>query len=153
MNNFARAKRREALLAILRDQPSGNQADLLRALRKRGVRATQATISRDLREIGAIRVRTGAGAFQYQILEALTPPATRVKLRTVFRDFVIGIKATGSLILVKTTPGNASGVASLIDHMSKPEILGTVAGDDTILIVVAGEEKRDDVERELRQLL
>jgi transcriptional regulator of arginine metabolism len=153
MNNFAKAKRREALRTILQEQPAGSQADLLRALRKRGVPATQATISRDLQELRAIRVRTGPGAFHYQILEGLTPGPARNRLRAIFRDFVTGIKGTGALVLVKTTPGNAQGVASLIDHLNKPEILGTVAGDDTILVVVDGEERRPDVEREFQNLL
>ncbi|MBM3311316.1 MAG: arginine repressor [Candidatus Aminicenantes bacterium] len=152
MNNFARAKRREALRALLREQPAGSQTELLRALRKRGLRATQATISRDLQTMGATRVRTGPGEFHYQILDALTPHVARSKVRTMFRDFVIDVRGTGSLILVKTTPGNASGVASLIDHLRKPEVLGTVAGDDTILVVVDGEKKRADVERDFQSL-
>lgn len=153
MNNFAKARRRETLRELLRERPAGSQADLLRALRKRGVRATQATISRDLQEMRAIRVRTEPGAFHYQIVEGLTPGIARNKLRTIFRDFVTGIKATGALILVKTTPGNASGVANLIDRMNDPRILGTVAGDDTILVVAGGEDQRAHVQRELQSLL
>jgi len=103
--------------------------------------------------MGATRVRTGPGEFHYQILEALTPGAALSKVRTMFRDFVVSVKGTGPLILVKTTPGNASGVASLIDHMDNRAILGTVAGDDTILVVVDGEKKRPDVEREFLDLL
>ena len=153
MNNFARARRQETLRALLREQPAGSQADLLSALRKRGVRATQATISRDLQEMRAIRVRTGPGAFHYQILDGLTPGVARNKLRAMFRDFVTKITGTGVLVLIKTTPGNAAGVASLIDRMNKPEILGTVAGDDTILVVVDREERRADVQREFQSLL
>ena len=101
----------------------------------------------------AIRVRTGPGAFQYQIVEGLTPGVARNKLKAMFRDFVTAIKGTGGLILIKTTPGNAAGVASLIDRMNEPKVLGTVAGDDTILVVVDGEDQRADVQREFQNLL
>jgi len=100
----------------------------------------------------AIRVRTGPGAFHYQILDGLTPGVARNKLRAMFRDFVTRITGTGVLVLIKTTPGNAAGVASLIDRMNKPEILGTVAGDDTILVVVDGEDQRAEVQREFQNL-
>jgi transcriptional regulator of arginine metabolism len=153
MNKYAKNKRREALGAILREQPSGSQTALLRTLRKRGIRATQATVSRDLQLMGAIKVRTEPGAYHYEILDPSVPDASRERLRIVFRNFVTGIKSIGFLVLVKTTPGNASGVASQIDHLKKPEILGTVAGDDTIIVVVDGEEKRSDVEREFQSLL
>ncbi|MBM3293674.1 MAG: arginine repressor [Candidatus Aminicenantes bacterium] len=150
MNIYSGAKRREALRILLQEQPAGRQTGLLRALRKRGFRATQATVSRDLQAMGAARIRTGPGEFHYEILDALTPGAALSKVRTMFRDSVLSVKGTGALVLVKTTPGNASGVASLIDRLRRPDILGTVAGDDTILVVVDGEKKRADVERDFQ---
>ena len=63
-----------------------------------------------------------------------------------FRTFVTGIRGTGQLVLIKTTPGNAGGVAELVDHLDRPEIVGTVAGDDTILVVVDAEGHRKKIE-------
>ncbi len=154
MNKHPAAERRRVLREILRDEPAGSQAALLRALRRRGRRAAQATLSRDLREMGAVRVRTSEGAFRYEVPAAgPTPGPPREKLRTLFRSLVTGLRGTGSLVLVKTTPGNAAGVASLIDALGHPHILGTVAGDDTILVVVDGEGRRRGVEKEFHDLL
>jgi transcriptional regulator of arginine metabolism len=151
MKKYTVAARRTAIRGILR-QGAAAQAEIQRALRKRGMRTTQATVSRDLVEMGAVKVRTG-GTFRYEI-----PPDTprtdyRERLRAAFGNFVTDIKGTGQLILVKTSPGNASGVASLIDALRNSYILGTVAGDDTILVVVDSPQKRIHVQNELHKFL
>lgn len=154
MNKNPTAERRRVLREILRDEPAGGQAALLRTLRRRGLRAAQATLSRDLREIGAVRVRTASGAFRYDVPAAgAAVAAPRNKLRTLFRSLVTGVRGTGALVLVRTSPGNAAGIASLIDALGHPHILGTVAGDDTILVVVDGESRRRAVEKEFHDLL
>lgn len=154
MNIYSAKERRRALREILRDEAAGSQEALLRALRRRGLRAAQATLSRDLREIGAVRVRTSSGAFRYEVPAADGPPAApREKLKALFRSLVTGVRGTGALVLVKTTPGNAAGIASLIDALGHPQILGTVAGDDTILVVADGEAHRRGVEKEFHDLL
>jgi len=154
MNKYPVTERRRVLREILRNEPAGSQTALLRALRRRGLRAAQATLSRDLREMGAVRVPTASGAFRYEVPAAGTPAAPpREKLRTLFRSLVTGVRGTGALVLVKTTPGNAAGIASLIDALGHPHILGTVAGDDTILVVADGEGRRRAVEKEFHDLL
>jgi len=154
MKNYSAKERRRVLREVRRDEPVGGQGALLRALRRRGLRAAQATLSRDLREIGAVRVRTPSGAFRYEVPAADAPPAApREKLKALFRSLVTGVRGTSALVLVKTTPGNAAGIASLIDALGHPRILGTVAGDDTILVVADGEAHRRAVEKELHDLL
>ena len=154
MDKYPAAERRRILREILRDEPAGGQTALLRALRRRGLRAAQATLSRDLREIGAVRVRTASGAFRYDVPAAAAPPAPPLeKLRTLFRSLVTGVRGTGALVLVKTSPGNAAGIAALVDALGHPHILGTVAGDDTILVVVENEDRRRSVEKEFHDLL
>ena len=154
MDKYPAAERRRILREILRDEPAGGQTALLRALRRRGLRAAQATLSRDLREIGAVRVRTASGAFRYDVPTAAAPPAPPLeKLRTLFRSLVTGVRGTGALVLVKTSPGNAAGIASLVDALGHPHILGTVAGDDTVLVVVENEDRRRSVEKEFHDLL
>ncbi len=158
MNKNTKKNRHAAIRDLLATRRLGDQAELQKALRKRGFPATQATVSRDIREMGVVKVQVGPGQFAYQApaAEAGTPPsleAARKRLALLFRDFVIGVSGTSHLVLVKTTPGNAGGVASLIDGFRRPGILGTVAGDDTILIVIDTEPRRVEVERELRALL
>ncbi len=130
-----------------------DQSLILREMRKRGIRTTQATISRDLREMGYVKVQIGPGASRYEVFDPSARGGLRERLKVLFRSFVVEIQGTGQLLLVKTSPGNANGVASLIDSLRKEEILGTIAGDDTLLIVAASEEKRKDVEREFSSML
>jgi transcriptional regulator of arginine metabolism len=158
MNKNTKHNRQAALRELLSSRRIGDQRELQAALRKRGFPATQATVSRDIREMGIVKIQVGPGHFAYQTpaAEAAAPPsleAARKRLALLFRDFVVGINGTSHLVLVKTTPGNAGGVASLIDGLRRPGILGTVAGDDTILIVVDTEVRRTEVERDLRALL
>ncbi len=153
MNKYTKSSRRETLRAVLAETVIGSQAALLRELGKRGFRVTQATVSRDLREMGVVRVRTSGGGFRYERIETPNPVNALDRLRALSRTAIRSIKGTGSLILVKTVPGGAAGIASLIDGLERPEILGTVAGDDTILIVVNNEEKRTHVEKTFRDLL
>ena len=156
MNKYTIAERRTALREVLSGEPIGDQDRLRAALRKRGFRTTQATISRDLREMGVVKTPVGPGAFAYRLpsasLEA-SPAAVANRLRSLFREFVVDVKGASNLIVIKTRPGDANAVASLIDASAKPGVLGTVAGDDTILVVVNNEKRRAEAEREFRALL
>lgn len=158
MNKYTKKARHQAVRDILDGGRIGDQAQLRAALRKRGFPATQATISRDIRELGVVKAPAGPGRSVYQSPAAApaAPPslaAARKRLALLFRDFVLSVDGASHLIVVKTTPGNASGVASLIDGFRQPGVLGTVAGDDTILIVADTEARRADFQRELRALL
>ncbi len=158
MNKYTKKSRHEALRDILAGGAVGDQAELRTALRKRGFPATQATISRDVRELGVVKTPAGPGRSVYRIPAPGAPgrpslDAARKRLALLFRDFVVGVEGPSHLIVVTTPPGNASGVASLIDGFQHPGVLGTVAGDDTILIVADGEARRAEFQRELRALL
>ncbi|MCX6560047.1 MAG: arginine repressor, partial [Candidatus Aminicenantes bacterium] len=120
MHKNTKHNRQAALRELLSSRRIGDQKELQAALRKRGFPATQATVSRDIREMGIIKIQVGPGHFAYQTpaAESVAQPsleAARKRLALLFRDFVVGINGTSHLVLVKTTPGNAGGVASLID--------------------------------------
>lgn len=155
MNKYTdhRKARRALLKEIVGRAGAADQGRLLRELRSRGVRTTQATISRDLQGMGFVKVRTGPGAYRYEPFDPAAGGGPLARLKVLFRNFVVEIKGTGQLVLVKTSPGNANGVASLIDALRRPGILGTVAGDDTILVVTAGGRQRKDIQHELESLL
>ena len=144
--------RQQTLRSILDAGVTGDQTHLLTALGERGISTTQATISRDLREMGYVKVTLGPGMVRYEIMDNTDPGDLLARLRILFETFVIDICSTGNLLLVKTTPGNANGVASLIDTLRRPEILGTVAGDDTILVVIDSVENCLNMEQEFRAL-
>ena len=152
MNNISKEKRQQLLREIISGRGPGDQHHLLMELKKHGVATTQATISRDLHEMGFIRVRMETGVYRYEYFEKMSNAALWQRLKILFTNFLTGIKSTGNLILLKTSPGNANGIASLIDGLQREEILGTVAGDDTVLVIIDNAGNRKNVEKEFTQL-
>jgi transcriptional regulator of arginine metabolism len=153
MNNITKVKRQQLLRKIISERGSGDQHHLLMEFKKNGVATTQATISRDLHEMGFIRVRMETGVYRYEYFEKMSNDAIWQRLKILFTNFLSGIKSTGNLILLKTSPGNANGIASLVDGLQREEILGTVAGDDTVLVIIDNARNRKKVEKEFAQLL
>ncbi len=152
MNKYTKEQRQQLLKRIIGEQAIGDQGHLLDALKSHGADATQATVSRDLREMGVSKIRAENGVFKYQVMEKVPGDVIRRKLKVLFENFLVEIKSTNNLLLLKTSPGNANGVGSFIDRLERPELLGTVAGDDTILAVVDTVENREKIEKEFRQL-
>lgn len=153
MNEHTKKERQHVLRDIIAGQEIGDQPHLLIELKKRGIEATQATISRDLQEMGVAKVRIKSGVYKYEVIENVPGEVIWDKLKVLFDNFVVDIKSTNNLILVKTSPGNANGVGSFIDRLGLPEILGTVAGDDTILVVVDTAENSRNIKNDFQQLL
>jgi transcriptional regulator of arginine metabolism len=153
MKKNTKKRRQQALRVIILEKGVGDQQHLLDAMIEKGFPTTQATISRDLQEMGFVKIRVGPGEHKYELLEKVSKEVIWERLRVLFHNFVTDVKSTKNLVLIKTSPGNANGVASLIDSLARPEILGTVAGDDTILVVVDSEKNRAKVENTFRRLL
>ena len=153
MNTYTKEKRRQVLRDIVAKHGIGDQHHLQTELSRRGIDTTQATISRDLQDMGYVKVRLDSGAYRYDLYEKTPEDSVGPRLKVLFKNFVTEIKSTETLVLVKTSPGNANGVASLIDALRREEILGTVAGDDTILVVVDTREHRKVVVRSFEELL
>jgi transcriptional regulator of arginine metabolism len=153
MSEYTKKERQQVIREMIGRQDIGDQPQLLEELKKRGYEATQATISRDLQEMGVAKVRIKAGVYKYEVIDKVSNEVIWDKLKVLFDNFVVDIKSTGNLILVKTSPGNANGVGSFIDRLDRPEILGTIAGDDTILVVVDTEENSRTVEADFNTLL
>lgn len=119
---------------ILAGGDISSQQALLRKLRSKGFRCTQATLSRDLRQLGAGRISDGAGGYRYSLPD--TPSSGQhEKNRIQVLPAVIDIVDAKGLIVIRTLPGNANNTAFFIDNASRYEIAGTIAGDDTILII------------------
>jgi transcriptional regulator of arginine metabolism len=98
-------------------------------------------------------VRVEAGRYRYEILKKASESDLKDQLRVVFDNFVNQIKSTNNMIVIKTISGNANRVAVIIDRLGLPEILGTIAGDDTILIVIDTDENRKRIENEFVNIL
>ncbi len=135
---LGKTQRQHRIRMLLADQAVSSQAQLVELLADEGVTATQATVSRDLEDLGAIKVRVGGGEVVYAIPELPTEQvAPSDHLRRVLGDWVVEIASSGNLIVLRTPPGSAHVVASAIDRTGIEHVIGTVAGDDTLLLVVA----------------
>lgn len=136
----AKPQRQHRIAKLLAEQAVTSQAHLVELLAAEGVQATQATVSRDLDDLGAIKVRVAGGDTVYAIPELPTEQrAPEDHLRRVFGDWVVEVAHSGNLVVLRTPPGSAHVVGSALDRAGLPDVLGTVAGDDTLFVVVAEE--------------
>jgi len=133
-----KTQRQHRIARLLEQQDVTSQARLVELLAADEISATQATVSRDLEDLGAIKVRVRGGEPVYAIPEL---PAERVApedhLRRVLGDWVVEVASSGPLVVLRTPPGSAHVVGSALDRADPPEIVGTVAGDDTLLVVAS----------------
>ncbi|MBD0293125.1 MAG: arginine repressor [Jiangellaceae bacterium] len=138
-----RTARLRRIAEILEREPVRSQTELAGLLRADGIAVTQGTLSRDLDELGAVKVRDGAGDLVYALpgeggdrsVRAGERTALDARLVRVCEEVLVSARASGNLIVLRTPPGAAQYLASAIDHADRPEILGTIAGDDTVLVV------------------
>jgi transcriptional regulator of arginine metabolism len=138
-----RAVRQARIVSMLAEQPVGSQGELARLLAQAGIRVTQATLSRDLEELGAMKMRSpDGGQSRYLIPEDGAPLAARrlddappQRLVRLLSELLVSADASGNVVLLRTPPGASNFLASALDRAGLPEVLGTVAGDDTILVV------------------
>jgi len=128
-------RRRDAVARIIRSRRIATQEELLSALSHAGFRATQATLSRDLARLGARRVSRPEGGTVYELEDGAGSGHGLGALRGVVAE----ITANASLVVIRTHPGSAPAIARAIDLAQIPEVLGTIAGDDTIFVAPAGE--------------
>ena len=134
---MTKTQRQHRIAQLLSDAAVTSQAQLVALLRAEGIAATQATVSRDLVELGAVKVRGSDGRRTLSLPTHSVPgPAAPDHLRRVLAEWVVDVSSAGPLVVVKTPPGCAHVVASALDRGLVAATLGTVAGDDTILVVV-----------------
>lgn len=143
----AKQQRQRLIADWLRKHRISSQEELVARLDLAGVAATQATVSRDLEELGAVRVRQAGGA-HYRLPERAANDAG--ELDRLLADWVTDIIAAGPLVVVRTPPGSANLVASALDAAGLPEVAGTIAGDDTIFLALVDGAVPGAVARGLR---
>ncbi|HEY8552371.1 MAG TPA: arginine repressor [Thermaerobacter sp.] len=145
-----KSKRQRLILEIIQAKPIETQEELVRELERRGMPATQATVSRDIKELGLIKTPTGDGRYCYALPDAA--PGGRERLRRLFRESLLDIDTSENLVVVKTLRGTAAAAGEAIDQLGWPEIVGTVAGDNTVLVVVRSREVAPLVADRFREL-
>lgn len=149
------ADRTRKIRQLIAQQMIETQADLVAELRRRGVRVTQATVSRDIKRLGLVKVPSPHGRYRYAPPGATVEPSPGAaqRLRGAFAEYVTSVESALDLILVKTEPGGAQPVAQAIDDMRWPDVAGTVAGEDTIILVPRSRRAASSVLRRLQSLL
>jgi transcriptional regulator of arginine metabolism len=141
--------RQKTILSVLEQGPVASQEDLQRALHKRGFKVGQATLSRDIRDLGLAKTAEGYAVPRGDASsEPALPPVSRL-----VREFVLNVKRAQNLLVIKTTVGSAQPVAAALDDEEWPEAVGSVAGDDTILIVCPNTKAATRLEARTQEML
>lgn len=129
-------QRQRMIIDWLREHRVGSQEELVARLSLAGITATQATVSRDLLELGAVRLKRG-GSIRYVMPDQVEPGHAAEKLDRLLAEWVDAIIPAGNLLVLKTPPGSANLVANALDAAGLEEVAGTLAGDDTIFVAIA----------------
>ncbi len=138
MSMLGKPQRQHRILRILEQQPVSSQVQMVQLLEAEGIVATQATVSRDLEELGAVKVRIPGGTMAYAIPDYTRGERTSSDdhLKRLLSEFVLEVAHSANIVVLRTPPGSAHVVGSALDRAGLPDILGTVAGDDTLFLVV-----------------
>lgn len=136
---LTKAARQARIAGLLSSRAVASQTELGRLLAGTGVQVTQATVSRDLEELGAVKQRTSGGTVYVLPAEnqprVASPEAVDARLARLLEELLVGVEATGGFVVLRTPPGGGHLLGSALDRAGLPEVAGTVAGDDTVLLI------------------
>ena len=145
-----KARRQTLILELVDREALHSQEQLRRRLRQRGFDATQATISRDISDLGLVK-RAGDGAYQRPGVDTSSPEVALTTLERAAAEFLSRVERVEQLVVVRTGRGQAQALAEALDRAQLPEAVGTIAGDDTILIIARGARRAAALARRLEQ--
>ncbi len=145
--------RHNHLLQIISEESIETQEQLLERLRARGIKSTQATISRDIKELHLVKEPAGQGRYRYAVSAHRTKLNFADRLRTILRESLLSADYAQNIVVIKTMPGLAQGAASALDGMQIINMVGSLAGDDTVMIIMRDQESASDFCVEIREML
>ena len=148
-----KARRQAEILSIIQEYDIETQDQLLEKLREKGLKSTQATISRDIKELHLIKEPAGQGKYRYAVSAHRTKLNFADKLRTIFRESVLTVDNAQNIVVIKTLPGLANAAGSAVDGMDVPYLVGSLAGDDTALLIMRDTESAVDFTEEIKEML
>lgn len=145
--------RQNKILEIITQENIETQEELLNRLLESGIKSTQATISRDIKQMHLIKEPAGQGLYKYAVSDNRTRLNFAEKLRTIFRASITSIESAENIVVVKTMPGLASAACAALDDMDVNFMLGSLAGDDTAFLVMKNTESAVNFAKEIRDML
>lgn len=145
--------RQEKLLQIISEEAIETQEQLLQRLNELGIRSTQATISRDIKQLHLVKEPSGQGRYRYAVSVQKTKLNFADKLRTIFRESVLTVDNAQNIVVIKTLPGLANAAGSAVDGMDVPYLVGSLSGDDTTLLIMRDTESAVDFTEEIKEML
>lgn len=147
-----KSTRQNAILEVIRDKDIETQEELADELRRKDFKVTQATVSRDIRELRLLKVLSAAGTYKYATADKQENGLSD-RFHRIFSESVLSMAHAYNQVIIKTLPGSANVAAEMIDSLRWPEIIGTLAGDNTILMIVRSVEEVDTILRRIDEML
>ena len=149
MKNDRQAK----ILAIIERESIDTQEQLQQRLQEEGIRCTQATISRDIKQLHLIKEPIGRGQYRYAVSVQRSRLNVADKLRTIFRESIVSVDYAQNLVVIKTMPGLAAAAGAALDGMEIPDMVGSLAGDDTVILIMRTNEAASEFCAEIHTML
>lgn len=148
-----KARRQLRIMELIRSEAISTQEELVDRLRREGIEVTQATVSRDIKEMHLVKVPAGDGTYRYALPDERTPGAHAERLLRILRESVTGYDSSENIVVVHTLPATAQSVAEAIDLLRAEEVIGTLAGERTVFIVIRPKEAVPRFLQRLAELL
>lgn len=145
--------RQTEILNVIQSMEVETQEQLLAELKSRGFVATQATISRDIKELRLVKELTGKGGYRYALTDRKNGAGTDVRLRNIFKEGVTSVDVAQNIVVVRTMPGLASAACSALDRMDISGMVGSLAGDDTGILIMRDNATAQQFSSEVHKLL
>lgn len=150
---MSKEQRQRRIQEIISSEIISTQSDLVKRLIDENIEVTQATVSRDINELRLVRLPIGKGRHRYTLTSIAVQKDTMDELRRRFREFVHSIDYGNNLVIIRTEEGHANGVAYLVDKLKRGDMVGTLAGQDTILLVMRTNEDAGRIVDDFREFL
>ncbi|RIH84197.1 Arginine repressor [Meiothermus luteus] len=149
----SKEQRQRAIQEIISRETISTQAELVERLRQMNFKVTQATVSRDINEMRLVRLPLGGGKHKYVLAGMEMAEHAKEELRRIFPTFVHDVDRGENILVLKVSEGHASGIALLIDRLRRDDIVGTLAGEDAILVVARSKEQAQALQEEFESLM
>ncbi|UWG98996.1 arginine repressor [Dehalobacter sp. DCM] len=148
-----KTRRQKKIQELITSEVIKTQEELAQRLLEEGYNVTQATVSRDIKEMGLFKIAASGDEYRYAIRTETQPVGFKDRLNRMFKEVVVSLDSSENIIVIKTIPGNAQAMALLLDNIGWKEVIGTVAGDDTIFLLVKPKEMTQTVYQRLSELI